>query len=137
MEPTAEHADAIVVGARCSGSATAIALARAGRRVIALDRAKFPSDTLSTHLLFAGGVSELRALGALDRVEETDAPRLPAALMAAKDMEVSAGYSRTSEGIDYGLSVRRPSLDAALVETAREAGVEVRERTKVTGLLRE
>lgn len=135
MEPTPEHADAIVVGARCSGSATAIALARAGRRVIALDRAKFPSDTLSTHLLFAGGVSELKALGALERVEETDAPRLPAALMAAKDMEVSAGYSRTSEGIDYGMSVRRPSLDAALVATAREAGAEVRERTKVTGLL--
>lgn len=137
MTSTAEHADVIVVGARCAGSATAIPLAKAGHRVIALDRAKFPSDTLSTHLLFAGGVSELKALGALERVEQTDAPRLPAAFMAAKDMEVSAGYSRTREGIDYGLSVRRPAVDMALVETAREAGAEVREKTKVTGLLHE
>lgn len=135
VEPAPEHVDAIVVGARCSGSATAIALARAGRRVVALDRATFPSDTLSTHLLFAGGVSELKALGALERAERSGAPRLPAAFMAAKDMEVTAGYSRTSEGIDYGMSVRRPALDMALVETAREAGVEVREKTKVTALL--
>ena len=137
MDPTPEHVDAIVVGARCSGSATAIALARAGRRVVAIDRAKFPSDTLSTHLLFAGGVSELHALGALERVEAAGAPRCPAAFMAAKGYEVTAGYSRTAEGIDYGMSVRRIALDAALVETARAAGAEVRERTKVTALLRD
>ncbi len=56
-----EHVDAIVVGARCAGSAAATALARAGRRVVALDRARFPADTLSTHLLFLGGVVELAA----------------------------------------------------------------------------
>lgn len=137
MPVAPEHADAVIVGARCAGCATAIALAKAGHRVVALDRATFPSDTLSTHLLFAGGVSELRALGALERAEASGAPRLPAALMAAKDMEVSAGYTRTSEGIEYGMSIRRPALDLALVDTAREAGVEVRERTKVTALLRE
>lgn len=137
MTVTHENADVLIVGARCSGCATAIPLAKAGHRVIALDRATFPSDTLSTHLLFAGGVSELRALGALERAEASGAPRLPAAFMAAKDMEVSAGYTRTSEGIDYGLSVRRPALDMALVDTAREAGAEIRERTKVTVLLRD
>lgn len=137
MTVTHENADVVIVGARCSGCATAIPLARAGRRVIALDRATFPSDTLSTHLLFAGGVSEVKALGALERAEASGAPRLPAAFMAAKGMEVTGGYTRTSEGIDYGMSIRRPALDKALVDTAREAGAEIRERTKATALLRD
>ncbi len=40
--------DAIVVGARCAGSPTAMLLARKGYRVLLVDRATFPSDTLST-----------------------------------------------------------------------------------------
>lgn len=135
MTATIETADAVVVGSRCSGCATSIALARAGRKVVAVDRATFPSDTLSTHLLFAGGVSEIKALGALERVEAAGAPRAPAAFMAAKELEVTAGYTRTSEGIDYGMSVRRPALDMALVDTARETGAEIREKTKVTDLV--
>ncbi len=57
-------------------SATATALARGGRRVVALDRAHFPSDTLSTHLLFAGGVAELARHGRPRAREETGAPRM-------------------------------------------------------------
>ena len=131
---TPEHADAVVVGARPAGAATAAALARAGRRVVALDRARFPSDTLSTHLLFAGGVAELARAGALARVEELGAPRMPEALMGGAGVEVRARYTSV-EGIDYGLCVRRPGLDAALVATAREAGAEIRERAKVTDLV--
>ncbi len=41
--------DAIVVGARCAGSPTAMLLARQGHRVLLVDRASFPSDTMSTH----------------------------------------------------------------------------------------
>lgn len=43
--------DAIVVGARCAGSPTAMLLARKGYRVLVVDRASFPSDTLSTHIV--------------------------------------------------------------------------------------
>ena len=50
--PARENFDAVVIGARCAGSAAAIALARAGHRVLAVDRSPFPSDTLSTHLNF-------------------------------------------------------------------------------------
>ncbi|MDX6698752.1 MAG: hypothetical protein QOE65_2149 [Solirubrobacteraceae bacterium] len=129
-----ERVDAVVVGARPAGSAVATALARAGRRVVALDRAKFPSDTLSTHLLFAGGVVELARLGALERVEAVGAPRLPDAYMAGAGLEVRGRYTPV-EGIDYGMCVRRPGLDAALVDTARAAGAEVRERARVTELV--
>ena len=43
--------DAIVVGARCAGSPTAMLLARKGYKVLLLDKAGFPSDTLSTHYI--------------------------------------------------------------------------------------
>ena len=127
-------ADAVVVGARCAGSATAIALAQAGRRVVAIDRARFPSDTLSTHLLFAGGVAELDALGARERVEALGPPRLPRAHVAALGYGVTT-RSTPIGGIDYSLCVRRTGLDAALVETARAAGADVREGVRATGLL--
>ena len=128
--------DAVIVGARCAGSAAATALARAGRRVVAVDRAKFPSDTLSTHLLFAGGVAELKRTGALERVLALGPPRMPVAMMGARGMTLSGGYTPV-DGVDYALCVRRPGLDAALVETAREAGAEVRERTAASELLRD
>ena len=129
-----ERVDAIVVGARCAGSAAAIALARAGRRVVALDRVSFPADTISTHLLWPGGVAELQALGALGRVEALGAPRMPHALGGAGEVTVRGDYTPV-DGIDYALCVRRPGLDAALVETARAAGAEVREGVRVTDLM--
>lgn len=133
---SAEHADAVIVGARCAGAATATALAHAGRRVVALDRVSFPADTISTHLLWPGGVAELQALGALERVMAIGAPALPNALAAAGAITVRGGYTPV-DGIDFALCVRRTALDAELVATAREAGAEVREGARVTELLAE
>jgi flavin-dependent dehydrogenase len=47
--------DAIIVGARCGGSPPAMNLARAGHNVLVVDRAHFPSDTLSPHALTGSG----------------------------------------------------------------------------------
>ena len=66
--------DAIVVGARCAGSPTAMLLARAGYRVLVVDRATFPSDTISTHLVHPPGVASLRRWGLLERVTATGCP---------------------------------------------------------------
>ena len=126
--------DAVVVGCRVAGAATSIALARAGRRVIALERAKFPADTLSTHLLFAGGVAELQRLGSLDRVLATGVPKMPALRLVRAGHDIRAAFTPV-EGIDYGLCCRRPALDAALADTARAQGVEVLERTSVDRLI--
>src|ERR1051326_1997801 len=51
---------AIVVGARCAGSPTAMLLARKGYRVLLVDKATFPSDTMSTHLAHPPGGRALR-----------------------------------------------------------------------------
>ena len=63
-----ERFDVVIVGSRCAGTAAACAYAQAGRKVVVLDRASFPSDTLSTHVLFPSGVDELRRMGALGRI---------------------------------------------------------------------
>ena len=63
--------DAIVVGARCAGSPTAMLLARKGYRVLLVDRASFPSDTLSTHYIHQAGVSRLKRWGLLEQVAAT------------------------------------------------------------------
>jgi flavin-dependent dehydrogenase len=131
---TPERVDAVIVGARCAGSAAATALARAGRSVVCIERAKFPADTLSTHLLFLGGVLELQRLGALDRVLELGPPRLEEASMAWGGYEIRAGYTPV-DGLDYSLCVRRPGLDAALAATARDAGAEIREGCQALGCL--
>src|SRR3954452_21606892 len=66
--------DVIIVGGRCSVSPTAMLLARRGRRVLLLDRADMPSDTLSTHNLVQPGLVMLRRWGLLDRLLEPGCP---------------------------------------------------------------
>ncbi len=66
--------DAIVVGARCAGSPTAMLMARRGYRVLLLDRARFPSDTISTHWIWPPGVACLKRWGLLDRVVASNCP---------------------------------------------------------------
>ncbi len=134
--PATVSTDVVVVGARCAGSAAAVAFARAGRRVLVLDSARFPSDTLSTHLLWPAGVAEVAALGALERVLALGAPRLRVAFAAGAGQVVRAPFTMI-EGIDYAMCVRRTGFDAALVETARAAGATVYESMRVTELLRD
>src|SRR5215210_5855562 len=66
--------DAIIVGARCAGAPTAMLLARKGYRVLVVDRASFPSDTVSTHMIHAPGVAALQQWGLLDEVTQTGCP---------------------------------------------------------------
>ncbi|MGK8505782.1 NAD(P)/FAD-dependent oxidoreductase [Nocardia asiatica] len=132
--PAIEHTDVVVVGARCAGSAAAIAFARAGRDVVALDAARFPADTLSTHLLWPAGLAELRRAGALERVRELGAPALTTAFAAGGGHQVRSSFTPV-DGIDHAMCVRRTGLDAALVATAVDAGARVREGVRVTELL--
>jgi 2-polyprenyl-6-methoxyphenol hydroxylase-like FAD-dependent oxidoreductase len=66
--------DVIVVGGRVAGSSTAMLLARRGYKVLVVDRAAFPSDTLSTHQVQVPGIAMLDRWGLLDRVIASGAP---------------------------------------------------------------
>ena len=66
--------DVLIVGARCAGAATGLLLARAGCRVLMVDRAPGIGDTLSTHALMRGGVAILDRLGVLGAIMEAGTP---------------------------------------------------------------
>src|SRR5262245_59202954 len=128
--------DVIVVGARCAGSSTAMLLARRGLKVLVVDRASFPSDTLSTHQVQLPGVARLARWGLLERVQDSGAP-------ATRHVVFDQGYAVVEgdypplDGVDALYSPRRTVLDSILVDAARGAGAEVRENVIVEELLKD
>lgn len=123
--------DVIVVGARVAGAATALLLARAGRRVLVLDRARRGSDTLSTHALMRPGVLQLDRWGLLDEVEAQGTPAVHRVVFHYGDAPV------TVEVTDALYAPRRTVLDPILVAAASEAGAEFRFGVNVRGVLRD
>jgi flavin-dependent dehydrogenase len=126
--------DAIVIGARCAGAPTAMLLARRGHRVLLVDRATFPSDTMSTHLIHAHGLAALRRWGLLDELIATGVPACPT-LRFDFGPVVLEGTPPAVDGISEHYAPRRRVLDKLLVDAAVAAGVEVREQTSVKDLL--
>jgi flavin-dependent dehydrogenase len=116
--------DAIVVGARCGGSPVAMLLARKGYKVLLVDRATFPSDTLSSHLLHAPGVAALQRWGLRPRLEATHCPPIDTYSFDFGPLRIS-GHPRPAEGIGVAFGPRRTVLDTLLIEAAAEAGAEV------------
>jgi 2-polyprenyl-6-methoxyphenol hydroxylase-like FAD-dependent oxidoreductase len=128
--------DAVVVGARVAGASTALLLARAGLRVLVVDRARRGSDTLSTHALMRGGVLQLRRWGLLDRVAATGTPPVRRVTFhyGAESMPVSL---KPYAGVDALYAPRRTVLDALLVDAAAEAGARFRFGLAVTDVARD
>jgi flavin-dependent dehydrogenase len=122
---TKHQYDAIVVGARCAGSPTAMLLARQGYRVLLVDRAAFPSDTVSTHILHPPGVASLRRWGLLDRLVATGCPPIDTYLTDFGAFSLSGSPGTDDAPVAYG--PRRTVLDKLLVDAAAAAGAEVRE----------
>ena len=118
--------DAIIVGARCAGAPTAMLLARYGHRVLLVDRATFPSDTLSTLVIHATGVAALRRWGVLDDVVASGCPPIGTYSFDFGPV-VIAGTPHPVDGSSIAYAPRRTVLDKVLVDAAANAGAEVRE----------
>jgi flavin-dependent dehydrogenase len=125
--------DAIIVGARVAGSATAMLLARKGYRVLLVDRATFPSDTLSTHQIQIPGSLALKRWGLLEKVLATDPGPAAHARFDIGEVVVAGQYP-TVDGIGFVQTPRRYLLDHLLITAAAEAGAEVREGYRVQDL---
>jgi 2-polyprenyl-6-methoxyphenol hydroxylase-like FAD-dependent oxidoreductase len=121
--------DIIIVGARVAGASTAMLLARAGHRVVVLDRARRGSDTLSTHALMRPAVQQLERWGVLDQVIAAGTPGLDHVVFHYGAREVRLETSTTL------YAPRRTVLDPLLVAAAERAGAELRFGTDVRGLL--
>ncbi len=125
--------DVIVVGARCAGSPLALLLARRGYRTLLVDRATFPSDTVSTHVIHPPGASALQRWGLLDEVKATGAPPVGRYSFDFGPLSL-AGAPGTPES-PYAYAPRRRLLDKILLDAAAAAGVEVREGFSVDELV--
>src|SRR3954469_8033819 len=117
--------DAIVVGARCAGSPTAMLLARKGYRVLLVDRSTFPSDTISTHVVHPLGIAALRRWGLGERLAATGCPPIHRYTFDFGPFTISGSPGTPDAPVAY--CPRRTVLDKLLVDAAGEGGAEVRE----------
>ena len=127
--------DAIVVGARCAGAATAMLMARRGLKVLVIDRGRYGADTMSTHALMRGGVTQLHRWGLLPRIVASGTPAVRRTTFHYGDdvleVDVPPRY-----GVEALYAPRRTLLDSTLVDAARREGAEVRHDCTLTGLVR-
>jgi flavin-dependent dehydrogenase len=118
--------DAIVVGARCAGAATAMLLARRGFDVLLVDRARFPSEIPHGHYIRMHGPPRLAAWGLLGRVLATGCPPITSITMDLGDFPLT-GRGLVVDGVPVGVAPRRAALDQVLIDAAIEAGAEFRD----------
>ena len=125
--------DVIVLGARCAGSPLAMLLARRGHRVLVVDRATFPSDAISSHILQPRGVAALSRWGLLDDLVATGCPPIHTYVFDFGPIVISGAPGKSEAPASY--CARRTVLDAMLVNAAAGAGAEVREGFAVEKIL--
>jgi 2-polyprenyl-6-methoxyphenol hydroxylase-like FAD-dependent oxidoreductase len=128
--------DVVVVGGRAAGASTAMLLARAGLRVLCVERTRLGSDTLSTHALMRGGTLQLAKWGLLDRVIGAGTPAIRHTLFhyGADSVPVPV---RPAAGVDALYAPRRTLIDRLLAEAATAAGAHLRSGCPAVGLERD
>ena len=132
-------ADVVIVGGSVAGAALAAYLARRGRSVAVLDRARFPREKPCGEGLMPHGVDLLAELGLLDRLRAAGARELYGVRYTLESgATVAARFPRVSGRAPFALGVRRLALDEILLDAARQTGlVAVHEGYRVRGLVRE
>jgi 2-polyprenyl-6-methoxyphenol hydroxylase-like FAD-dependent oxidoreductase len=133
--PERSRYDAVVVGARCAGAATALLLARRGFRVLVVDRSRYGADTLSTHALMRGAVAQLHRWDVLDAVRQSGTPLVQTTTFHYDEEEIRIPI-KPREGIEGLYAPRRNVLDRLLVDGALNAGAEVVYGVRVVNLAR-
>lgn len=127
--------DAIVIGARCAGSPTAMLLARRGYRVLLMDKATFPSDmVMSTHWIQQSGVAFLKRWALLERIRSSNCPAITKMSFDFGPFTL-AGCPTPAGDVTEAFCPRRTILDKILVDAAVDAGAELCEGCLVNDLV--
>ena len=123
--------DVLVVGAGPAGAAAALTARRRGLDVLVVDKATFPRDKTCGDGLTTAALRFIEHLG-------VDISALPGYMSVRETVLVAPDGGRVSLPLgvdgDYAAVVPRVELDAALVDSARHAGVEVRDGVAVTAI---
>lgn len=126
-------ADVAVVGGGPAGAAAAILLARAGRDVVLVDKARFPRDKTCGDGLTAAALRELEDLGlepeSVTGWQPVDAVHLRSPSGRVVDLPLPRG---PGAGL-FAVVAPRAALDAAVLDLARSAGAKVLDGHAVQG----
>jgi flavin-dependent dehydrogenase len=126
--------DAVVVGARCAGAATALLLARAGARVLLVDKGVYGSDTTSTHALMRGAILQLHRWGVLPAIVAAGTPPVHSTTFSYPQQDVTVPIEpRFGVGALY--APRRALLDRTLVDAAVGSGAEATYDVRMDGVI--
>src|SRR4029079_8356026 len=114
------------------GSTAATLLARAGRRVIVLEREKFPRFHIGESLL-PFSMRGFDRLGVREKLDRTFLPKHGGEIMAACGTRGGKFYFKDGfrSARDRAYQVTRSEFDKLLLDHSRENGAEVREETEV------
>lgn len=131
--------DAIVIGGGPAGSSTATVLAQKGRKVLVLEREKFPryhvGESLIPYCYFS-----LERLGMIEKLKESEFTDKYSVQFVSREGKLSQPFY-FSEHMDHPASrtwqVWRCDFDNMLLNNAREHGAVALEETKVTDLLQD
>lgn len=126
--------DAVVVGARCAGAATALLLAKSGAKVLIVDRQAYGTDTLSTHALMRGAVLQLSRWGLIPEILAAGTPAIQSTTFHYGN-ESNRVAIKPAHGTECLFAPRRTVLDRLLVDAARKAGADVRHGVVLSELL--
>jgi flavin-dependent dehydrogenase len=127
--------DVVIVGARVAGASTAMLLARRGLRVLAVEQARYGSDTLSTHALMRGGVLQLHRWGLLPLLEAAGTPAIQSTSFHYGDEEIRIPI-KPRHGIRGLYAPRRTVLDVMLVDAAVASGADMAHGVRLIDLMR-
>ncbi|MCA0938691.1 FAD-dependent monooxygenase [Salipiger pacificus] len=133
---TRETYDALIVGARCAGAATALQLARSGAKVLLIDSARAGTDTMSTHALMRGAVMLLERWGLAEPLRAAGTPRITRTSFIYGSEAIDIAL-RPEHGVETLMAPRRHLLDRMLAEAAAEAGAELRFETSCVALIQD
>jgi 2-polyprenyl-6-methoxyphenol hydroxylase-like FAD-dependent oxidoreductase len=128
--------DAVVVGGRVAGAATALLLARAGLKVAIVERGRPGIDVVSTHAFMRAGILQLSRWGLLDAVKAAGTPPVRRTVFHHAGLEPVTVTIRPRGGVEALYAPRRPVLDQILLDAALAAGAEL-VRGTVTDLVRD
>lgn len=133
FHPSRSRYDVVIVGARCAGAATAFLLARAGAKVLLIDRQAYGSDTLSTHALMRAGVLQLLRWGLLPMLVSQGTPAISATTFHY-GAESTRVVIKPEYGVEHLYAPRRTVLDKILADAAETAGADVQHGVLLSGL---
>lgn len=137
--PKANRYDAIVIGGGPAGSTAAAVLAQKGRRVVVLEKEKFPRYHIGESLL-PYGYYTLQRIGVLDKMKGSEFTRKYSVQFVGTSGRASLPFyffQQLKHEASQTWQVLRGEFDQLLLDNAREKGAEVIEETTVRGVIRD